>query len=69
VHAGRGDGVALDQGNRLDAALCGAGVSSNLVILDAAAGELAPRRGTPAAGALVEFLDRTIGTAAVRHEN
>ena len=69
VHGGRGDGVALDQGDRLDAALRGAGVSSDLVILDAAAGDLAPRRGSPAAGALVEFLDRAVGMAAVRPEN
>lgn len=69
VHGGRGDGVALDQGDRLDAALRGAGVSSDLVILDAAAGDLAPRRGSPAAGALVEFLDRAVGTAAVRPED
>jgi len=39
------------------------------VILDAGAGDLAPRRGSPAAGALVEFLDRAVGTAAVRHED
>lgn len=69
VHGGRGDGVALEQGDRLDAALRGAGVSSDLVILDAGAGDLAPRRGSPAAGALVEFLDRAVGTAAVRHED
>ena len=69
VHGRRGDGVALDQGDRLDVALRGAGVSSDLVILDAAAGDLAPRRGSPAAGALVEFLDRVVGTAAVRREN
>lgn len=69
VHAGRGDGVALDQGDRLDAALRSAGVASTLVILDAAAGDLAPRRGSPAAGALVEFLDRAVGTADVRRDD
>ena len=69
VHGGRGDGVALDQGDRLDAALRAAGVSSDLVILDTAAGDLAPRRGSSAAGALVEFLDRAVGTTAVRHED
>ena len=69
VHGGRGDGTALDQGDRLDAALRAAGIESGLVILDAAASDLTPRRGSPAAGALVEFLDRTVGTAAGRHED
>ncbi|MEI6657252.1 MAG: alpha/beta hydrolase [Planctomycetota bacterium] len=69
VHGGRGDGTALDQGDRLDAALRAAGVESGLVILDATASDLAPRRGSPAAGALVEFLDRTVGPTAVRHED
>lgn len=69
VQGGRGDGVALEQGSRLDAALHTAGVASDRVILDAAASQLAPRRGSPAAGALVEFLDRTFGTAAVRRED
>jgi acetyl esterase/lipase len=69
VQGGRGDGVALDQGNRLDAALHAAGVASDRVILDEKASQLAPRRGSPAAGALVEFLDRAVGRAAVRRED
>jgi acetyl esterase/lipase len=69
VLGGRGDGVALDQGDRLDAALHTAGVASDRVILDAAASQLAPRRGSPAAGALVEFLDRAVGSGAVRRED
>ena len=69
VQGSRGDGVALDQGDRLDAALHTAGVASDRVVLDAAASQLAPRRGSPAAGALVEFLDRAVGSAAVRRED
>ena len=69
VQGSRGDGVALDQGDRLDAALHTAGVASDRVVLDAAASQLAPRRGSPAAGALVEFLDRAVGRAAVRRED
>ncbi len=69
VQGSRGDGVALEQGERLDAALRAAGVDSTLVVLDAKAAALAPRRGTAAAGALVEFLDRTFGPAAARIEN
>ena len=69
MHGGRGDGTALDQGDRLDAALRAAGVESGLVILDATASDLVPRRGSPAAGALVEFLDRTVGPTSVRHED
>jgi acetyl esterase/lipase len=69
VQGSRGDGIALDQGDRLDAALHTAGVASDRVVLDAAASQLAPRRGSPAAGALVEFLDRAVGSAAVRRED
>ncbi|MFM7205837.1 MAG: alpha/beta hydrolase fold domain-containing protein [Planctomycetaceae bacterium] len=69
VHGGRGDGVAVAQGDRLDAALRAAGVESGLVVLDVAVADLAPRAGTPAAGALLEFLDRAVGPAGARHEN
>lgn len=69
VQGSRGDGVALDQGERLDAALRAAGVDSALVVLDAKAAALVPRQGTAAAGAFVEFLDRTLGPAAERIEN
>lgn len=69
VHGSRGDGVAADQGTRLDAALRVAGVDSALVVLDAAAGGLMPRRGTPAAGAFVEFLDRVVGRPPARLED
>jgi dipeptidyl aminopeptidase/acylaminoacyl peptidase len=68
VHGSRGDGVALEQGARLDAALRAAGVDSTLVVLDAKAAALAPRQGTASGGALVEFLDRTVGPAAPRIE-
>lgn len=66
VQGSRGDGVALDQGERLDAALRAVGVDSALVVLDAKAAALAPRQGTPAGGVFVEFLDRTLGPAAAR---
>ena len=69
VHGGRGDGTAADQGDRLDAALRDAGVDSHLMIVDAAATELIPRRGSPAAGAFLEFLDRTVGRGGVRRED
>lgn len=69
VQGSRGDGVALDQGERLDAALRAAGVDSALVVLDAKAAALTPRQGTAAGGAFVEFLDRTLGPAAARVEN
>lgn len=69
VQGSRGDGVALAQGEQLDAALRAAGVDSALVVLDAKAAALLPRQGTAAAGAFVEFLDRTLGPAAVRIEN
>ena len=68
VHGSRGDSVALEQGARLDAALRAAGVDSTLVVLDAKAAALAPRQGTASGGALVEFLDRTVGPAAPRIE-
>jgi len=66
VQGSRGDGVALEQGERLDAALRAVGVDSALVVLDAKAAALAPRHGTAAGGTLVEFLDRTLGPAAAR---
>lgn len=69
VQGSRGDGVALDQGERLDAALRAAGVDSSLVVLDAKAATLTPRQGTAAGGAFVEFLDRALGPAAARVEN
>lgn len=69
VHGGRGDGTAVDQGERLDAALRDAGVDSTVVILDVAANDLAPRRGSPAAGTLLEFLDRVVGHAAATRED
>jgi acetyl esterase/lipase len=68
VQGSRGDGVAIDQGERLDAALRAAGVDSALVVLDASAAALAPRQGTAAGGAFVEFLDRTLGPAGPRIE-
>ena len=61
VHGTRATAVPNDQGSRLDAALRAAGVESSLVILDAADGEFEPREGTPAGGALLDFLDRTLG--------
>jgi acetyl esterase/lipase len=69
VHGSRGDSVSAEQGVRLDAALHASGVDSALVVLDAAAGGLVPARGTPAGGALVEFLDRTLGSGTARLEN
>jgi len=69
VHGSRGGGVATEQGQRLDAALEAAGVDSAFVLLDAAAGGLAPGAGTPAGGALVEFLDRTVGPGPARIQN
>lgn len=69
VQGSRGDGVALDQGARLDAALRAAGVDSALVVLDASAAALTPRQGTAAGGVFVEFLDRALGPAAARIEN
>jgi len=69
VQGSRGDGVAVEQGERLDAALRAAGVDSALVVLDATAAAVAPGHRTPAGGAFVEFLDRTVGPAGVRIEN
>jgi acetyl esterase/lipase len=69
VQGSLGDGVAVEQGERLDAALRAAGVESELVVLDSRAAAVAPRRDTPAGGAFVEFLDRTVGPAAARFEN
>lgn len=62
VHAGRGDGVPLDQAGRLDAALRTAGAESSLVVLDATAADVVPADGTTAAGTLLEFLGRTLDT-------
>jgi acetyl esterase/lipase len=69
VHGSRGDGISAEQGRRLDAALQVAGVDSAFVVLDATADGLAPARGTPSGGALVEFLDRTLGPVTRRHED
>lgn len=69
VQGSRGDGVAVEQGELLDAALRAAGVESALVVLDARAAAVAPRQDTPAGGAFVEFLDRTVGPAPARFEN
>lgn len=69
VQGTRGDGTALDQGDRLDAALRQAGAESSLVILDAVAADLLPRQGSPAAHALLEFLDRSVGQSVVRIED
>lgn len=69
VHGRRDDAVAVDQGSRLDAALRAAGVETSLVVLDGSSADLVPREGTPAAGALLEFLDRTLGARIARHHD
>ena len=68
VHGGREATIAAEQSERLDAALTASGVDSTLVLIDAAISATTPTRGTPAAVALVEFLDRTIGAGVTRHD-
>lgn len=66
VSGGREATVAAEQSARLDAALTASGIDSTLVLLDAAISAATPTRSTPAAIALVEFLDRTIGAGVTR---
>lgn len=68
VHAA-GGGVPIEQGRLLDAALDTAGVDADLVVLDVPATELVPLHDSPAGDSLLEFLDRTLGPGAARHEN
>jgi len=68
VHAA-GGGVPIEQGRLLDAALETAGVDAHLVVLDVPAAELVPLHDSPAGNSLLEFLDRTLGPGAARHEN
>ena len=69
VHGGHDATVAAEQSIRLDAALTASGVDSTLVLFDTAISAATPTRGTPAAVALVEFLDRTIGAGVTRPDS
>ncbi|MGI9178494.1 MAG: alpha/beta hydrolase fold domain-containing protein [Pirellulales bacterium] len=61
VHAISDPAVPAAQAALLDKALTAAGVDSTLVLLDDSAGHASLAAGSPAAIALVEFLDRVIG--------
>ena len=63
VHGRRDAVVPPDQSIRFDAALKAAGIDSRLVLLSGADHDLPLDAASPAGVALVDFLDRTLGTA------
>jgi acetyl esterase/lipase len=69
VHEATDTVVPVDQASLLDKALHAVGVDSTLVILDDSTGRPSLAAGSPAAIALVDFLDRVIGPGIKRpHE-